>query len=208
MSNKMKRTYKAEGRQAQAAQTRSRILIAAQELFQVEGFETVTIDRLANAAQVSSPTVYALFQSKRGILHAILDEALPADNFEALVEESKSEHVAANRLKISAKIARQIYEAENVKMQMLRGASVLAPEFKELEKERELRRYGRQEETICTMWEEGALAKDLEFTKARDILWSLTGRDMYRMLVVERGWTSDEYESWLAQTLIQTLLAP
>jgi len=33
-----------------------------------------------------------------------------------------------------------------------------------------------------------------------------TGRDVYRMLVLERGWSSDEYESWLAATLIKALM--
>jgi hypothetical protein len=35
-----------------------------------------------------------------------------------------------------------------------------------------------------------------------------TGRDIYRMFVLERGWTSDAYEEWLANTLIQTLTKP
>jgi hypothetical protein len=32
-----------------------------------------------------------------------------------------------------------------------------------------------------------------------------TGRDIYRMFVLERGWSSDKYEEWLARTLIQAL---
>lgn len=48
--------------------------------------------------------------------------------------------------------------------------------------------------------------KNLDSAKARDILWALTGRDMYRMLVIEQGWSSDEYEKWLTQLLINTLI--
>jgi hypothetical protein len=29
---------------------------------------------------------------------------------------------------------------------------------------------------------------------------------MYRMFVVEQGWSSDEYEKWLAQWLIHSLI--
>jgi hypothetical protein len=32
------------------------------------------------------------------------------------------------------------------------------------------------------------------------------GRDMYRMFVIEQGWTSDEYETWRAQLLMKTLV--
>jgi hypothetical protein len=33
-----------------------------------------------------------------------------------------------------------------------------------------------------------------------------TGRDIYRMLVRERGWSSQKYEHWLADTLVLSLL--
>jgi hypothetical protein len=40
----------------------------------------------------------------------------------------------------------------------------------------------------------------------RDILWVFIGRDIYRMLVIEQGWTSEEYEKWLAELLVNTLI--
>ncbi|QLH37558.1 MAG: helix-turn-helix transcriptional regulator [Parachlamydiaceae bacterium] len=55
-----KRTYRSETRDAQAANTRLHILRAAKELFQSEGFDQVTIQSLALAAEVSMPTIYAL----------------------------------------------------------------------------------------------------------------------------------------------------
>lgn len=152
------------------------------------------------------PTIYGLFQSKRGVLRALMDEVLPADQFNALVEKSIQEKSPKKRLSISAKIARQMYDAERAQIDIFRGAAVLAPEFKELEKEKEMRRYSRQEVTIKAMAKEKSIAKGLSRTKARDILWAFTGRDMYRMLVVEQGWTSDEYEKWLAQFLFNTLV--
>lgn len=87
-----------------------------------------------------------------------------------------------------------------------RSASVLAPELKKLEKEREQRHYKRQEESMKETAAGNSLKKVLSLSKARDILWAFTGRDMYRLLVLERGWTSDEYEMWLADLLINTLV--
>ena len=205
MSNRKKRVYDSSGRQAQAVETKSRILASAKKLFQAEGFELVTIEALAKAAKVSAPTIYSLFQSKRGLLRALMDEALPTEQFLSLVEEYKREPSPQKKLAISAKIARQMYDAERAQMDVFRGASVLAPEFKELEKERELRRYKRQEESVKSI--EIHLVEGLSLAQARDILWAFTGRDMYRMYVVERGWTSDEYEKWLAQLLVKTLLS-
>ena len=206
MSNVKKRSYNSETRVEQASLTRSRILNCAKKLFQKEGFEAVTIENLARTADVSASTVYSLFQSKCGILRALMDEALPDNQREALVKEVTLEKPVKERLAIAAKISRQIYDAEKNQMTIFQGASVLAPEFKELEQEREKRRYLRQEETIKMMVKEKSLMKDLTIDKARDILWAFTGRDLYRMFVVEQGWTSDEYENWLADLLVKMLL--
>ena len=206
MIQENKRVYSSKARDIQAAQTRSRILEAAKELFLIEGFDRVTIGKLAEAAEVSMPTIYAIFKSKRGILQSLIDEAFPPNQFEALVEEGENEKSPKKRLGITAKLARQIYDAERELMDILRSASVVAPEFKELEQEREKRRYERQSESIKTMIEEKSLAKGLSPAKAHDMFWALTGRDMYRMLAIERGWTSDDYEKWLAQLLVKSLL--
>lgn len=206
MSEIKKRSYKSNTRSTQAAQTRNRILVCAKCFFESEGFECVTIEKIAQAAKVSMPTIYSLFQSKRGMLRALMDEALPMDQFNTLVEKSIHETSPTERLCISAKIARQMYDAERAQMDIFRGAAVLTPEFKELEKEKEMRRYNRQEVTIKAMVKEKSLAKGLSPAKARDILWAFTGRDMYRMFVVEQGWTSEKYEKWLAKLLINTLM--
>jgi AcrR family transcriptional regulator len=206
MSEIKKRSYKSTARDTQAAQTKARILNSAKNLFESEGFEYVTIEKIAQGANVSIPTIYSLFQSKLGVLRALMDDALPQNQFQALVEESIIEKSPKKRLGISAKIARQMYDAERAQMGIFRGVAVLAPELRELEKEREMRRYNRQEVTIKAMVKENSLIKELNATKARDILWALTGRDMYHMFVIEQGWTSDEYEEWLTQLLIISLV--
>ncbi|MES2344518.1 MAG: helix-turn-helix domain-containing protein [Chlamydiota bacterium] len=201
-----KRIYHSETRDVQAAETRSRILVSARELFQQEGFECVTIEQLATAAQVSAPTIYALFRSKRGVVCALMKNAFPVDQFEVLVEKGNQAKSMKEYFAITAKIARQINDAERAYMDIFRGAAVLAPELKKLEKEKEELRYKKQEETIKRMVKEKVLAKGLDPSKARAVLWAFTGRDMYRLFVIERGFTSAEYEAWLAELLIKTLL--
>jgi AcrR family transcriptional regulator len=208
MSNSKKRTYHSDARVEQASLTRIRILDSAKKLFQKEGFEAVTITNIAKAAEVSSSTIYSLFQSKRGILRALMDEALPTEQRLALVKEVSWDKPVHERLAIAAKISRQMYDAERSQTMMFQGACVLAPEFKELEQERENRRYLRLEETINMMVQEKSITKQLTATKARDILWTFTGRDLYRMFVIERGWTSDEYEIWLTDLLVTMLTDP
>lgn len=203
-----KRAYRSESRKAQSQKTKNRILAEARVLFASRGFEQVTIDEIAQKAEVSTPTIYAIFQSKKGILFVLMDEALAPEKFEALVEQGKKEKSPRKRLANSARIARQLYDAEKEQFDLLRGASLLDPVFKELEMEKEQRRYLRQEEVITSMYAEKVFQEGISLEKARDILWAFTGRDIYRMMVIERGWTADDYEKWLSQLLIQTLLKP
>ena len=207
MSIPKKRSYNSESRQAQSQGTKNRILASAKMLFESKGFEKVTIEEIAREAQVSAPSIYSIFQSKRGVLLGLMDEALSPEQFEALVEQGKKEKCPRKRLEITASIARQLYDAEKTQLSFLRGASILDPVFKGLEIERERRRHQRQKETVETMANEKVFTNSISLSKIRDILWAFTGRDFYRMLVIERGWSSDEYETWLAELLIQVLLS-
>jgi len=61
---------------------------------------------------------------------------------------------------------------------------------------------------IISLRDAGRLRPGLNHGAARDIFWMLTGRDVYRMLVRERGWSSQTYQDWLADTLVHSLLTP
>ena len=100
-------------------QTKERILTAAKNLFETDGFEHVTIEKIAQAAAVSIPSIYSLFQSKRGVLRALMDEAFPKERFDALVESSVLAKTPQESLRFSAKIAREMYDAERAQMDIL-----------------------------------------------------------------------------------------
>jgi hypothetical protein len=44
--------------------------------------------------------------------------------------------------------------------------------------------------------------------RGADILWLLTGPWTYRSLVSHRGWSLDQYEAWIADTLHALLMQP
>ena len=156
----IKRVYHSKKRASQAKKNRLRILKSAKQLFEAKGFDAVTIDEIASRSKVSPQLIYALFKSKLGILRVIMDEVFPSKQFETLVESSRTGS-PKSRLRFSAKIARMIYDAEKEQMHLFKGASVLSPEFKTLEEEREKRRHCRQEETIQALHQHNALKKSL-----------------------------------------------
>lgn len=166
----------------------------------------MTVEAIAERAEVSAQSVYAIFKSKAGILRELLDQVAFGPNYENAVRRALSESDPVVRLRLAAPIARGIHESQSATLDLLRGAGVVAPELAKLDREKECQRYERQEGTIALLRDSGKLRAGLDYTTARDIFWTLTGRDLYRMLVHERGWSPEKYQDWLADTLVHLLV--
>lgn len=203
-----KRSYKSLVRERQAGDTRQRIVEATRQLLQKEGYAGMTIEAIARRAEVSPQSVYAAFKSKTGILTELLNESSFGADYEETVRQALSASEPETRLRLAARIARQIHDPQSATLDLLRGAGVVAPELAKLEHQRECLRYERQENMITSLRQAGRLRPGLDHRTARDTFWMLTGRDVYRMLVRERGWSPRKYQDWLADTLVQSLLTP
>jgi hypothetical protein len=88
---------------------------------------------------------------------------------------------------------------------LLRGVSSFSPELKKLEAEFEDRRYALQSGRIELLFQREQERPGISFTQARDVMWMFTSRDCYRMLVIEKQWSPDDYERWLATLLVREL---
>jgi AcrR family transcriptional regulator len=203
-----KRPYKSLARGRQASDTRRRIVEATRQLLKSEGYAGMTIEAIAQRAEVSAQSVYAIFKSKTGILTELLDQSTLGAEYEELVGQALSESDPEIRLRFAARIARQIRSAQSATFDLLRGAGVVAPELAKLEKQRERLRYEKEEEMITSLGQAGMLRPGLDHTTARGIFWLFTGGDVYRMLVRERGWSPQKYQEWLADALVHSLLGP
>ena len=206
---KMKqRPYKSLVRERQADDTRRRIVEATRQLLGRDGYAGMTVEAIARRAEVSAQSVYAIFKSKTGILVGLLDQSAFGADYEKAVRQALSASDPEARLRFAARIARQIHDAQSATFDLLRGAGVVAPELAKLEQQREGVRYERQETMINLLRDAGRLRPGLDHGTARDIFWMFTGRDVYRMLVRERGWSPQKYQDWLADTLVHALLTP
>ncbi len=195
-------------RQRQAGDTRRRIVDATRQLLQSEGYAGMTIETIGRRAEVSAQSVYAIFKSKTGILIELLDQSSFGVDYEDAVRQARSASDPETRLRLAARVARQIRGAQSATFDLMRGAGVVAPELARLEQNRERLRYEGEEGTITFLREAGRLRPGLDQKTARDIFWMLTGGDVYRMLVRERKWSPQKYQVWLANTLVHSLLAP
>src|SRR5438874_9789321 len=82
-----KRLYKSLVRQRQAGDTRLRIVEATRQLLQSEGYTGMTIEEIAQRAEVSAQSVYAIFKSKTGILTELLDQSTFGADYEDAVRK-------------------------------------------------------------------------------------------------------------------------
>ena len=205
---RVKRAYDSSARKVGSAATQRRILEVSRRLFSRGGIDAVTIAGIAAQADVAPSTVYALFGSKAGILRALMLRAMFNADYDAMVRRLREVQDPVRQLRLTAGIARAIYEGESKEIGLLRGASAFSPELKKLEREFEDRRFDLQLERLTALFGRGLNRPGINLQEARDVMWTLTSRDTFRMLVTERRWTAERYEAWLGQTLVEALAKP
>jgi AcrR family transcriptional regulator len=208
MTETRARPYFSAIRQQYAEATRRRVLDAGRDLLIRHGYDGTTIESIATAAGVSPQTVYVVFGSKRGLLAALLDEARFGPAYRELVARARQPTTPTECLQLVASIARRVYDAEASELDLLLGAGAVSPDLAALDREHELRRLAAQAPVAEELARSGCLRADLDAASAGDVIWALTGREPYRLLVMARDWSSDRYQAWLAETLIDALLAP
>lgn len=191
-------------RQRQAAETRARVVEAARTLFAARGYATTTIAAIAEAAGVAVPTVYDAFGSKRGILEAARVSMLADSQIPELMAEAIDEPDAGRKLDLAAQWLRQQMESSSDVIRAFREGSRfdadLAADHRRIldNRSRNMERFIKSMAT--------SLPPGMTTRTATDLLWTFSNEELYRELVVERDWSPDRFQAWLAQTLRDQLL--
>ena len=207
MSTTPKRSYRSQRRRENAAETRRRILASARKLFIGSGYGATTIDAIARLSGVAAQTVYAGFGSKRGVLFALLDEIVVDADMAGLEKAIKAAAGDAPR-QLRERIAFNVrlFDGAIDLVTIVRTISGVEADSRAMWEEGEARRYRTQREMVEEWARTGSLAPGLTVEQATDRLWALTGPDVYRLFVVERGWRSEDFRGWLVDTLEPQLL--
>jgi TetR/AcrR family transcriptional regulator, regulator of cefoperazone and chloramphenicol sensitivity len=203
-----RRAYHSPTRQRQAAATRARMLAAARRLLAEQGYAGTTVDAIARRAGVAVQTVYAAFGSKRGIVAELLRQAQWAPAAEELRARLRATDDPAAKVRLAVGVGRRVYGHMAAGLELLRGAGLVAPELAAVEREVDARRRAGAALLVDHLAGQGRLRPGLAPAAAADLLWALTGPDLYRTLVLERGWSGAAYERRLGEALVAALLAP
>ncbi len=202
-----KRPYRSSARTEAAGRTRSKVLEAGKFLFSRRGIDATTIAQIAERAGVSEPTVYATVKSKAGLLHALMHDAIFGPRFKLALQKLEGVKDAVQRVAMSAHVARAVYEGESAELSLLMKSSAFSPELRKIQQSFETLRREMQRERIDALFAAKRARKGLTKEEAATLLWMFTSRDVYHKLVHEAGWAPETFQSWLEQTLIETLTA-
>jgi len=161
---------------------------------------------IAKAAGLSRQALYLIFDDKADLFIALLRYA---DGQRGLVKAQARIHAAPNA--VAAMLA------------MIDLRADLNPDFKPIADAFELLR--RQDPAAEQAWRsrlderlqgarslvdrlasEGRLKPGLDPGVAADLIWTLTSMTTWDSLVVQRGWTADEYRKHLAALLLSTVV--
>ena len=201
-----RRAYSSPGRAGAADETRARILACAKDLFSQRGIDAVTMAEIAEKSGVAGSTVYAVFKSKEGILRGLMAQSLFGGQFQSAQQILAGIGDPIEAIALTAHVSRAIYESERSDLGLLRNVSGFSPALRQIEEEFEQTRHRMQEGRLRRLFAAGRENRRISFDEARRILWMYTSRDVYRMLVIEGGWTPDRYQEWLSRTLVEALV--
>jgi AcrR family transcriptional regulator len=198
--------------QARTRLARAAVIDAARTLFLERGYGTTTIEAISGLSDVPPATVYRLFSSKRGILKAILDVSIVGDD--EPVPLADRPHVRAlfadpdpkNQLAGFVAVTSEVNSRTAPIYRILVSAASSNPEAAALLEDQNRQRQAGQGRIARSLARGGALRPGLRERDAADVIYALLSPEVYRLLVLDRGWPPERYERWLTETLIDRLL--
>jgi len=211
-----RRSYDASRRQAEAVERRRRVIDAAHELFLSDGYGATSINEIARAADVSAQMIYASFGSKAGILAKLVDvvvagddAALHGDDGPLLRDRLTDEELFADDLRVRFRaIGRHAAGAHGRAGPVLQLIDSVAGSDAAVAELRAGLLAGHREDTGLAVaalpWDR--LRPGLDRATVSDLMYFVLGWHSYIALVLERGWTPEQYAERIADTMTHLLL--
>jgi len=205
-------TTKPLTRRERAEHTRLSIIRAAHTEFVERGYTGTRMTDVATAAGVAVQTVYFVFHTKPELLAACYDHALLGEDdpkpppeqpwYAAILAATSADESVAHFVAGNTAICERVAVLDDTVR-----AAVHEPEATGVhQRSQRLRREGYA--VLIAHWRTTfGLRPELTEAKANDLLLMLSGPASYRELVVENGWSTDDYRTWLHSELL-ALLAP
>jgi AcrR family transcriptional regulator len=191
-------------RQRQARATRSATADAARRLFAAGGYVATTIEGISKAAEIPLQTIYSAFGNKPAILGEIRRLWIAESDVEELHRQALLVPDPEQRLRRAAHWTRRQlelgYEVIAIHIEAARADPRVAEVWR--------RSLSGREAAVQKLLKSMALnlRPGLSLARALDIYVTATLPEVYRTLVIERGWSAHRYEGWLGDLLVSQII--
>jgi AcrR family transcriptional regulator len=198
--------------QARTRRTKASVIEAARGLFDERGYAATTIEAISERSDTPQATVYRLFASKLGILKAVIDVAIVGDDEDVPMADRPQVRAlladpdAEQQLVGFAALLRDLMARTAPVHRLLADAARSDPDAATLLAQIAHQRQEGQRRVARSLARSGALRTELRERDAADIIHALASPEVYGLLVLDRGWSGERYERWIADTLRQQLL--
>jgi AcrR family transcriptional regulator len=185
--------------------TRERILDAAIGLFAERGPE-ITLEAIAAEAAVSRQTVYVHFGSRTGLILALVQHLdthgpLP-DLIEQVVQAPDALAALDAVVRLHAEYSPVAYPVARVFM----TTRHLDPALEVAWEDRMQARRGLYQEVADRLARDNLLAAPWTTESATEVVFAMTSWQLWEQLVVDGGWSQDDYRSRLQAMLRRVLV--
>jgi AcrR family transcriptional regulator len=206
------RRYDASRRRAQARRTRQAIIDAARRRFVRDGYATTTIASIAQDAGASADTIYKSFGGKAGILRAMCQDALTGSGPVPAEQRSDSMQAAetdpARMLRRLGTLTTEVAPRIAPLLLLLATAGETDTAVAQLREELDTARLARMTQVAGVLADKTQLHAGRSTKQAADIMWTYSSPELYRLLVINRGWSPDTYGQFIGESLVHALLEP
>ena len=198
--------------QARTRRTKASVVDAARRLFEERGYAATTIEAISERSDTPQPTIYRLFDSKLGILKAVIDVAIVGDDEEVamadrpVVQALLADSNPVQQIAGFAALLRDLMARTAPVHRLLGDAARSDADAAALLAEIARQRQAGQLRIARSLARSGALRDGLRERDAADVIHALASPEVYGLLVLDREWSAERYERWIADTLRQQLL--
>lgn len=186
--------------------TRGAILRATERLFLEGGVRGVAMEQVAGAAGVSRQAVYLHFQSRTGLLLALLDDIAQTRGLPELVQRTLEAPSALEALDRAIELHITYDPRIRDVVRLLDATRRDDPVAEAAWSERMVLRRAGLRQVATRLGAEGVLDAAWSVQDAADILWAVLSPQVYQALVVEAGWRLPDYQRHIRTLLHRTLL--
>lgn len=193
-------------RKKQAAATREDILAAARRLFATKGYASTSMAAIASGAETAVQTIYDSVGPKHAIILALVDvieEEAGVEEFRQRIAQAEDPR---DLIALLVALTRRFTERSGDVFRAMASAAPTEPDVAAAWRRANEQHHTGARHVAGRLAGMDSLKPGMAPERASDVIGVLTWGLMWQQLTQDRGWSLDECEAWMVETITSLLL--